>query len=203
MNIESQKLEFTRLIRHLNAQGHSPATSTNYSFIDDSDRLWITRSGFDKSLACEKDFIEVNRKGIPKKKSDVPSAETLIHCALYNLFLDCRVILHSHSIYPVLLSSIVNDNVIFSGYEIQKGFKNQESHLSKIKVPIFSNSQRMEDIVFEINNRKEEITCFSIVLRKHGVYVWGSNLMEAKRHLETLDYLCQCEYKLALINGNT
>ncbi|MBH0183915.1 MAG: hypothetical protein HP477_00420 [Nitrospira sp.] len=27
----------------------------------------------------------------------------------------------------------------------------------------------------------------------HGLYVWGRTLSDAKRHLETFEYLLQCE----------
>ena len=36
--------------------------------------------------------------------------------------------------------------------------------------------------------------CF--IIRNHGVYAWGENLFEAKRHLETIEYLLEVNWKL-------
>jgi methylthioribulose-1-phosphate dehydratase len=36
--------------------------------------------------------------------------------------------------------------------------------------------------------------CF--VIRNHGTYAWGKNLFEAKRHLESLEYLLEVRHKL-------
>jgi ribulose-5-phosphate 4-epimerase/fuculose-1-phosphate aldolase len=39
---------------------------------------------------------------------------------------------------------------------------------------------------------------YTFLMRKHGTYAWGRNLFEAKRHLESLEYLCQCEWMMRL-----
>ena len=193
------KNTFVQLIRNLNARGHSPATSTNYSFLDDTNHIWITKSGIDKSEIDAKDFIQIDRKGNPLQSNEIPSAETKIHCSIYSLHTDAKVVLHSHSIYPVLLSSLRTDTVCFSEYEIQKGFKGLTTHAQDIHIPIFENSQEMDSIVAKMEERVLELNRYALILRKHGVYVWGASLQEAKRHLETLEYLCECEYKLACV----
>jgi methylthioribulose-1-phosphate dehydratase len=45
-------------------------------------------------------------------------------------------------------------------------------------------------------NAKDKLVHPAFIMRKHGTYAWGKNLFEAKRHLETLEYLCQCEWML-------
>jgi ribulose-5-phosphate 4-epimerase/fuculose-1-phosphate aldolase len=51
----------------------------------------------------------------------------------------------------------------------------------------------MIDFSETLRNEAEKINQHSFIMRKHGTYAWGKNLFEAKRHLETLEYLCQCE----------
>jgi len=51
------KAILAELIRKLNQRGWSPATSTNYSFIDDNNQYWVSRSGVDKSSFTEHDFM--------------------------------------------------------------------------------------------------------------------------------------------------
>jgi methylthioribulose-1-phosphate dehydratase len=187
------KKELAETIRFYNQKGWSPATSTNYSFLENG-QIWVTRSGIDKSQITEKDFITVNNQAesIGEFAQIKPSAETQIHCDIYSLFPDAKVILHSHSIYPVLASSRLNDFIQFEGFEIQKGFAGQNSHEASVRIPIFENNQDMHYFTEWINQRKDELVHSCFLIKKHGTYAWGKDLFEAKRHLETLDYLCQC-----------
>ena len=101
------KADLTICIRQLHDKGHSPGTSTNYSFKDASDQIWVTRSGIDKSQICEDDFISLDQNGFPNQQYQgvKPSAETGIHVVLYDLFPEAKVVLHSHAVYPIALTS--------------------------------------------------------------------------------------------------
>lgn len=181
-------------IRLYNSKGWSPATSTNYSFKDLEENIWVSRSGVDKSEFSENDFITVNLEGIPTGQfvGVKPSAETLIHCVIYSLFSSVGVILHSHSVNPVVLSLKASDHVEFKGFEIQKGFAGCETHESLVSVPVFENSQDMNEFAAWMKERSSELTFHCFIIKGHGTYAWGKNLFEAKRHLETLEYLCYC-----------
>ena len=122
--INAMKIKLTALIKEMNILGHSPATSTNYSYREENGDLWVSRSGIDKSSFTPEDFIRVDHNGvvIDAQSSFKASAETLIHCTLYDLFPETKVVLHSHSIYPVLLSDTALTSMKFQGYEILKGF---------------------------------------------------------------------------------
>ncbi|MDB0011466.1 methylthioribulose 1-phosphate dehydratase [Crocinitomicaceae bacterium] len=196
--IEGLKESLAKTIRNYNGKGWSPATSTNYSFrqTDKSEEIYVSRSGVDKSCFTSSDFIQVDRNGNATKlnPNSKPSAETLIHCVIYDLFPKAKVILHSHSIYPVLVSKKMNEHVSFEGFEIQKGFAGQVTHDSEVNIPIFENSQDMDFFVKALNLRKEELIHSCFLIKQHGTYAWGENLFEAKRHLETLEYLCQCKW---------
>ena len=188
--------ELIETIKVYNLKGWSPATSTNYSFIDENKQMWISRSGIDKRLISENDFIPIDINGhfIGENLAINPSAETPIHTSIYKLFPEANVILHSHGLYPVLLSSIKKNYFEFEGIELQKGFDGVDSHLSTVKIPIFENSQDMSFFDKELFSRKSELIHHCFVISKHGTYAWGKNLFEAMRHLETLDYLCQFEW---------
>ncbi len=190
------KIELAETIRHYNSKGWSPATSTNYSFKDEMGSIWVSKSGIDKAQFDASDFITITKDGIACGEFEglKPSAETLIHCAVYELFPETTVILHSHSVYPVLVSSQLADKLSVSGYEIQKGFEGQISHHNALEIPIFANSQDIKTFAKTLINSKSKIQNHSFIMRKHGTYAWGRNLFEAKRHLESLEYLCQCEW---------
>lgn len=191
-------LEMAETIRAYHTKGWSPATSTNYSYRDSANDkiINVSRSGIDKSQFRSEDFMCVDFEGNPAfgYESIRPSAETLIHCIIYQLFPSSTVILHSHSKYSVLLSQLVDKSISFKGYEIQKGFKGQTTHEATVTVPVINNSQDM--IVFSewMKARETELNHHCFIIRNHGTYAWGDNLFEAKRHLETLEYLLEVEF---------
>jgi len=196
MSSSQLKIELTETIRHYNSKGWSPATSTNYSFKDDTGIIWVSKSGIDKAQFDVSDFLTITKGGIACGEFEgiKPSAETLIHCALYELFPETTVILHSHSVYPVLISSQLSDKLSVTGYEIQKGFEGQITHDNTLEIPIFDNTQDIVTFAKTLLQNKYKIQNHSFIMRKHGTYAWGRNLFEAKRHLETLEYLCQFEW---------
>jgi len=190
--------ELAKVIRNYNLKGWSPATSTNYSFKDELNQIWVSRSGVDKSEFKSDDFIKIDSRGeaIEEYLNIKPSAETLIHCFIYKMFTETKVILHSHGVNPVLVSSIEKSEVYFEGFEIQKGFEGQNTHLNRITIPIFENSQEMIFFEKELVYKQSQLSNHCFIIRKHGTYAWGKTLFEAKRHLETLDYLCECKLKM-------
>ena len=192
------KEQIAETIRAYNMKGWSPATATNYSFKDEAGTIWVSRSGVDKAQFTANDFITVDSNGCASGDflEIKPSAETLIHCVVYELFPETKVILHSHSVFPVLISAVLGPQITFEGYEVQKGFDGQTTHEVAVNIPIFDNTQDMTAFKQTLINEAHRIQHHSFIMRKHGTYAWGKNLFEAKRHLETLDYLCQCEWML-------
>ena len=57
MDKESIIEELIQTISTYHSWGWSPATSTNYSFVDETSKIWVTISGIDKSRITKKDFI--------------------------------------------------------------------------------------------------------------------------------------------------
>ncbi|MBM3431154.1 MAG: methylthioribulose 1-phosphate dehydratase [Bacteroidetes bacterium] len=196
MKLSQVKQEMVEVIKSYNSKGWSPATSTNYSFKDETGQIWVTKSGIDKSIISVEDFITVSDHGesIGEYSNVKPSAETLIHCVLYELFPETKFILHSHGPFPVLISIKLQNEFSVEGYEIQKGFPEVSSHVTKTVIPVISNNQDMTYFKQELSYRKSQLNNKCLIIKKHGTYAWGTTLFEAKRHLETLDYLCQCEF---------
>jgi methylthioribulose-1-phosphate dehydratase len=192
--MNQMKVSLAETIRAYHQKGWSPATSTNYSFKENG-QIWVSRSGVDKSTFCADDFISIDENGTVQAPFEgiKPSDETMIHILIYRMFPDAQVILHSHSKNPVLISK-KNDRFFTVGnYELQKGFAGVKTHDCHIEIPIFENAQDMSYFEQVITERHSEIQQHCFIIRQHGTYAWGENLFAAKRHLETLDYLCECE----------
>jgi methylthioribulose-1-phosphate dehydratase len=203
MEINKQLREsLAHTIRTYHVKGWSPATSTNYSFRENAtaQEMYVSRSGIDKSAFLPEDFMAVDFAGKPTPEyAEIrPSAETLIHGVLYEMFPEATVILHSHSVYAVLMSQKHDAEITFQGYEIQKGFDGQTTHEATVSIPVFDNSQDMVEFTARMQAGKAALGNHSFVIRNHGTYAWGRNLFEAKRHLETLEYLLEVAFKSQL-----
>src|SRR3989338_29735 len=115
MNL-SQKEELVRTILSFNQRGWSEATSTNYSFRKDQDKITISRSGVDKEFFETDNLIDIDSQGKVLGTQFKSSAETEIHLELYkNPEINC--VLHTHSPLSTLLSMEYFDQgyIYFSG----------------------------------------------------------------------------------------
>lgn len=199
--MEELKNQLAEVIRSYHQKGWSPATSTNYSFRSESNPkvIVVSKSGIDKSVFSAADFMEVDLSGkaLPAYEGIRPSAETLIHCKLYELFPEMRCIVHSHSVYSVLQSMKRQTAVELSGYEVLKGFEGIKTHEITVHLPIFDNTQDMPAFAAVLEQEKARLTVPAFIMRQHGTYAWGRNLFEAKRHLETAEYLFEVDWKFS------
>jgi methylthioribulose-1-phosphate dehydratase len=196
--------ELLEAIRFFNQKGWSPATSTNYSVrSENSEHYVISRSGVDKSKFNLEDLILINSQGEVLPPFNRPgiksSAETEIHTHLYQKYPDVKCVLHTHSVLGTVLSqSLVNEKqLVFEGFEIQKGLEGNLTHELKSFLPIVPNSQVMGDILKNMDQHftaKPEIHGFLIA--GHGLYTWGKDIATAKRHIETYEFLFECFYTM-------
>ena len=178
-----------------------PATSGNLSAWVDSQQFLITVSGKGKGELTQDDLMTVDAGGNPVNTSLRPSAETLLHSLIYRRFPQARYVFHTHSIYGTLLSRIIwSGEIVFRNYELQKAFSGIDTHEVELVVPVFGNSQDMVALAQEIDARLDKIElCRAFILAGHGLYTWGSTAKEARRHIEALEFLLECEYKSMLL----
>ena len=177
----------------------TPATSSNFSFkIPENDNLIaISRSGVDKSNFEEQDVMIVDTEGGPVwsyKESFNPSAETLIHTTLYEIF-DCASVLHTHSYAATVLSKkyASDKNISFSDYELLKGLAGVSDHQVFVEIPILENSQDIKSFSQRLKTEFDSKKIFGFLIAGHGLYTWGKTISEAKRHVEVFEFLFKCK----------
>lgn len=198
------KEELVDTIHFLHAKGWAPATSSNYSFRErDTGMIWISASGLDKGAFSDRDFIQISNSGKAMNDKRKTSAETRLHTMLYNLFPEAGCILHTHSVFNNVLSQThaAEGALVFEGNELQKAIQGIDSHESTVKLPIFSNTQDMEELAERIGNQLSapgEVHGF--LLAAHGLYAWGATIGQAKRHIEAFEFLMEYQYRLKLYN---
>jgi methylthioribulose-1-phosphate dehydratase len=180
--------------------GWAPATSSNYSvrLPDDASPAYcaITSSGIDKSAIEVEHILAVNQHGTPIDADGLkPSAETPLHLLLYRT-MGAGAVFHTHSLPAALLSQLAREEgqVLLSGWELLKGLSGVDTHEIEISLPVFPNSQDMQALSTRVEQAlSKKRSCYGFLLAGHGLYAWGKDIPEAKRHLEVFEYLLQCQ----------
>ncbi|MFE0505136.1 methylthioribulose 1-phosphate dehydratase [Peribacillus butanolivorans] len=172
-------------------------TSGNLSIRESkSSSFYITASGKDKRKQTDADFLLVDLKGIPVEKTELrPSAETLLHTVIYEKT-NANCVLHVHTVENNVISELYGDEgeVTFRNHEIIKatGRWNEDAEL---KIPIIYNHADIPLLTEKFKPHVEEDSG-AVLIRNHGITVWGKSGLEAKRILEACEFLFQ--YQLLL-----
>jgi methylthioribulose-1-phosphate dehydratase len=181
--------------REFHRRGWVLGTSGNFSEVLSHDplRLAITASGVDKGALAASHILQVDESALVISGEGRPSAETKLHLAVVQLR-QANAVLHTHSVWSTMLSDEYGDAGGFniSGYEMLKGLEGVDSHEHIERVPIIENSQDADLLARRIHDclgGDPRAHCF--LLRRHGLYTWGRNLDEAKRHIEIMEFLLE------------
>jgi len=182
---------------HVHRRGWTPATSGNLSMRLDRETCAITASGRPIGALGVEDIMAVDLNGRPLVDA-VPSAETLLHAQLYRRSPNIRAVLHTHSTIATVLTLQCPDAAIsVVGYELEKAFHGVTSHESELIFPVFENNQDIAALAGRVDRWMDEHgTGYGYLIRGHGVYTWGRDMPECLRHLEALEFLLDCEWRI-------
>ncbi|MDP6444938.1 MAG: methylthioribulose 1-phosphate dehydratase [Pirellulaceae bacterium] len=189
------------------SRGWSVGTSSNYSVVLQGEplELLVTASGKDKGRLRRSDFVRVGADGRPEP-ADQPkaSAETMLHVVLAERG-DVGAILHTHSVWGTLLSNCFFErgSLRIAGYEMLKGLEGIKTHDTSIEVPIFENTQDIPALADEVKRRlldAAQRAPHGFLIRRHGLYTWGRDLEEARRHIEVFEFLFECVARDLMLN---
>jgi methylthioribulose-1-phosphate dehydratase len=189
----------TRLVEtglRLERRGWALGTSGNFSAVlaHDPLRLAITASGIDKASLAEKDIVEVDDRAQLVRGDGRPSAEAHLHVAVVKAR-GAGAVLHTHSIWNTVLTeadaaAADHREISIRGYEMLKGLAGVRTHEHEERVPIVENSQDIPTMAREVEAMlAERPEAHAFLIRRHGLYTWGSDLSEAIRHVEILEFL--------------
>lgn len=178
----------------LHARGWMLGTSGNLSAVVEREplRLAITPSGADKGHLLDSQILLID-DGCRCLNANVgkPSDESLLHVAVAKAR-GAGTVLHTHSVFATVLSDwhSADGGVAIEGYEMLKGLSGVSTHLHREWIPIVENSQDMPALAETVNEMLKKYTdVHAFILRRHGLYTWGQDLKEAKRHVEILEFL--------------
>lgn len=190
--------EIIAATRELAALGWTPATSSNFSMRLDDRHAAVTVSGRDKGKLTEDDIMVVDFSGKPVATDQRPSAETVLHTQLYRRLPEVGCVLHTHSMAQTLASRLYAGagHVRFEEYELIKAFRGQDTHETVMNVPVLANNQCIPTIAAQVDVLLDRMPMWGYLIDGHGMYAWGRDMAEARRHLEAFDFLLNCELEM-------
>ncbi|MBS0847891.1 methylthioribulose 1-phosphate dehydratase [Citrobacter sp. JGM124] len=184
----------------IGAKGWAPATGGNMSVRQDKEWCWLSESGRDKGALTTEAFLQVDIATNLAPSGRKPSAETGLHTLVYRLFPEANVVLHVHTVNATVLSRLEKGDVLnIQGYEMQKSLAGQTTHLDCVKIAIFENTQDIDALAKHIEHYAQHHPLkYGFLLRGHGLTCWGKDVNDARRHLEGLEFLFECEMQRRL-----
>jgi methylthioribulose-1-phosphate dehydratase len=182
------------IARNAHARGWALGTSGNFSVVAGREplRLLITPSGVDKGAVTGEALVAIDAEGRPADGRR-PSAETALHLAIVRAT-GAGAVSHTHSVWSTLLSDSARGpgGLAIEGYEMLKGLRGVATHEHREWLPVVENTQdwaaeapRIEEML----RRRPETHGF--LIRRHGLYTWGSDVDELARHVEVLEFLLE------------
>jgi methylthioribulose-1-phosphate dehydratase len=183
------------------ALGWMRGTSGNLSVVLSRDplRLAVTASGLDKGELGAEDIVVVDEAGRPVPEEQAPggtqhrpSAEAALHARVAALT-GADAVVHVHTLSAVLAGQRWPGGVELRDLEMLKGI-GRAAHGETVLLPVIENSQSMD----ELGDRLEAALVPgvpAVVVASHGLYVWGSDPVQARHHTEVVEWLL--EYRIA------
>ena len=187
--------ELAEVGRGFYGRGWVLGTSGNVSAVVSREplRLAITSSSVDKSLLSADHILQIDSEGNVLEGDGRPSAETLLHLAVVRLR-GAGAVLHTHSVWSNILSHAFSADFGLSieGYEMLKGLEGVSTHEHREWLPIIENSQDMTRLAVSVEETlARHPRAHGFLLSRHGLYTWGKDIAEAKRHVEILEFLLE------------
>jgi methylthioribulose-1-phosphate dehydratase len=185
--------QLSRAGREFYSRGWVFGTSGNFSAVIDEDplHLAITSSGVDKSVLSPGNILQIDAEGKLLGEGGRSSAETLLHLIVVKAR-RARAVLHTHSVWSTVLSELCagDGGISITGFEMLKGLDGVQTHEHREWVPIIENTQQWDESRRHIEDvLRRHPDAHGFLIRGHGLYTWGRDVAEAKRHVEIFEFL--------------
>jgi len=160
--------------------------------IREGDRVVIAPSAVQKERMDPSQMFTIGLDGAILSRPADPALRPSECSALFLKAINLRnagAVIHSHSIHATLATLLYDTEFSISHLEMIKGITGMQYH-DRLVVPIIDNTARECDLAGAL---EEAILAYpathAVLVRRHGVYVWGADWIQAKTHAECYDYL--------------
>jgi methylthioribulose-1-phosphate dehydratase len=206
-NLPEPASSLASVARSFHARGWLLGTSGNLSAVVQRDPLHLAMSpsGIDKGELTAQQVLTIDEHAQVISDHGVkPSDESPLHVCIVKQR-GAGAVLHTHSVWNTMLSDLFSaaGGVNIEGYEMLKGLQGVSTHEHREWLPIVKNSQDMQALANTIAGTLTEHTAaHGFLLERHGLYSWGENLAQAKRHIEILEFLLETLGRTLLVKSN-
>nr|AGT02796.1 methylthioribulose 1-phosphate dehydratase [Angomonas desouzai] len=193
------------LCRHFFHLGWATGTGGGIS-IKHGSVYYLAPSGVPKERIQPDDIFEMDANQNVLVSPPEEKKLKVSECAplFYNAYRmrDAGACLHSHSPNVVLISMLCEKEFRISHIEMIKGIYNPETkkalgYRDTLVVPIIENVDHEKDLTASMAAcMKEYPNTNAVIVRRHGIYVWGPTWQKAKGMVECLDYLMETALKM-------
>jgi len=160
--------------------------------IREDDRVIIAPSGVQKERMTADQMFTFSIDGTLLDSPGDPELRPSECTALFMAAIrhrDAGAVIHSHSINAMLASLLFEREFVISELEMIKGIEGMSYH-DRLVVPIIENTARECDLASSLEAAILAYPkTYAVLVRRHGVYVWGRDWVRAKTHAECYDYL--------------
>ncbi|HEX6283251.1 MAG TPA: methylthioribulose 1-phosphate dehydratase [Pyrinomonadaceae bacterium] len=205
-NLPELASHLASIAKSFHARGWMLGTSGNLSAVVQREplRLAMSPSGVDKGELTAAQVLTIDENArVISDHAVKPSDESLLHIRIVT-DRDAGAVLHTHSVWNTLLSDLYSreGGVNIQGYEMLKGLHGVRSHEHNEWLPIIKNSQDMPALANTIGNTLQSHGAIhGLLLERHGLYSWGDDLAQAKRHIEILEFLLETLGRTLLVKN--
>ena len=155
-------------------------------------RVYMAPSGVQKERIAERDLYVLDESGsILEHPADTKLRPSACMPLFFNAFRlrNAGAVIHSHALPAMLATLLYRDAFECTEIEMIKGIDGHGYH-DRLVVPIIENTAHECDLAdsmaraIESNPRSH-----AVLVRRHGVYIWGRDWVQAKTHAECYHYL--------------
>ena len=187
------------LCRGFYAQGWVSGTGGGIS-IREGDRIFMAPSGVQKERIAPEHVFELDMDGKVVAPPPAHLGLKLSECApLFMAAYHLRgagAVIHSHSINALMATVAFPEVFHVTGLEMMKGIRGTGLH-DRLEVPIIENTPYERDLTGRLTAAIEAYPkAQGVLVRRHGVYIWGKDWVQAKTQAECYDYLFEAAVRL-------
>ena len=187
------------LLREFYRLGWATGSGGGISIREDEKTIWIAPSGVHKEFVKEDDLFLMDLKGnvvTPPKRDKLKCSECTPLFLQAFIIRNAGAVLHSHSISAVMITKLFETEFQCTEFEMIKGIYDHKN-TDWCRIPIIENTEFEPDLTESLKNAVIAYPrSHAVLVRNHGVYIWGPTWEKAKIHAECYDYLFKVVLKM-------
>jgi methylthioribulose-1-phosphate dehydratase len=199
-SLQTPQEVIVELCRQFYGMGWVTGTGGGIS-IREAGRIYMAPSGVQKERLTAEDIYVLDERGETLSGPSTPGLKLSECCPLFfNAFTlrDAGAVIHSHGIHALLVTLLARGDVFeCTELEMMKGITGVGFY-DRLVVPIVENTAHERDLAERMASAMTaHPKANAVLVRRHGVYVWGRDWVHAKTQAECYHYLFEAAVRMA------